>query len=358
MVSAPLKNLSAHADVTPVVSAPIACPVCESIGAKELVFHVTKEEAAQHFVLAQGDTERNSRLSELIGSLWNGPNCDVVRCGDCDLVFAWPFVAGNGEFYNLAYPNAAHPRTKWEYDKTVSALERMNASGGKVLEVGSAFGYFLEKISPRFFQPESIVATEYHDVPRQALAERGYQVFDCDIRSQPFDQFEGTFKFIFMFQVLEHMDDMQRLINRISRLAAPDADLFIAVPEPAGIDYWERHGGALDMPPNHISRWSEQAFKAFAKRIGFEIVEFQNEKITFTAFIKADIGSSYLRRAQRGGSIANHVRSLPRSRTRKLAELSLALAAAPSRAPIWFATARDRKEFPGGSIWVHLQRKR
>lgn len=346
MVSMPLKGFGA------------VCPVCESPNPKQLVFSVTNEEAAQHFVIAEGERDRNAKLAELIEALWHGSTCDVVRCSNCDLVFASPFVAGNGEFYNLAYPNAAHPRNKWEYDRTVSALEQMNADGGNALEIGAAFGYFLEKVSPRFIRPESVVATEYHDVPRSALVTQGYQAFDCDIRSHPFDQFEGAFSFLFMFQVLEHMDDMPGLIDRIGRLAAPHADLFIAVPEPAGIEYWERNGGALDMPPNHISRWSEQAFKAFAKRIDFEIVEFAKENIGLSAFIKADIGSSYLRRAQRPGSIANLVRSLPRSRTRKLLELAIALSAAPSRVPIWFAALRDRTELPGGSIWVHLRRRR
>jgi hypothetical protein len=217
-------------------------------------------------VLAQGDKDRHDKLVDLIGTLWNASSCDVVECAECDLNFAWPFVAGDGEFYNLAYPHAYYPKTKWEYTAIVAALEGMKNPMGKVLEIGSGFGYFLEQICPRFFAREDAVATEYNDVAVSRLCERGCTVLNGDIRTPAFSEFARTFNFIFMFQVLEHMDNLDELTQRLTFVAADRADLFIAVPNPIRIEFNEHHDSLRDMPPNHISRWSTGAFAALGKK--------------------------------------------------------------------------------------------
>jgi SAM-dependent methyltransferase len=320
------------------------------------MFVVNEHQAAQHFVLAEGDGARHDMLARHIRSLWNESSCEVLECAACQLGFASPFVAGDGEFYNLAYPHSDYPKAKWEFSTTVTALEKLNRGNGHILEIGSGFGYFLDHVCPRFFDRSDVVAVEYNDVASQRLRDQGYMVVQQDVRTAGFDRFEHAFDSIFMFQVLEHMDKLDELAKRLHFLTSNRANLFIAVPNPIRIRFNEQHGSLLDMPPNHISRWNRRSLTAFAARAGFEMVEFQEEPMAWTAFAKQDLVYSYMRRSQRPGSLENRLRSQGRSGIRRIQEAALALAGGPSRLPAWVAAATSNGRL-GGSIWAHLRRK-
>jgi hypothetical protein len=66
-------------------------------------------EAAQHFVLAEEYPHRHAELRDHITGLWSHKDCRMYVCRQCALTYAWPFAAGDGRFYNLAYPYSAYP---------------------------------------------------------------------------------------------------------------------------------------------------------------------------------------------------------------------------------------------------------
>lgn len=334
----------------------IACPACQSHEAKAVRFIVTAAVAAQHFVLREGDHARHAKLVSNISTLWRGNECAVIQCGDCGLAFSSPFVAGDSEFYKLAYPRPNYPTEKWEYQTTVEALAKLDTDGKLVLEVGAGFGHFLETICPQYINPANVLAVEYNETARRRLAFHGYKVSQHDIRSSAFDTIDQPFDYIFMFQVLEHLDSLDMLVERLRLITTQGAHVFIAVPNPLRIDFNERHKSVLDMPPNHISRWSEKAIGALWGSRGFEVVQMRLEPFTWKEFIKQDLVYSHLRRSQRAGSVANRVRSRQSTTLRRMAEAGLTLLFAPARLRVWAEAASARKSL-GGSMWVQLRRK-
>ena len=79
-----------------------------------------------------------------------------------------------------------------------------------------------------------------------------------------------------MFQVIEHMDDLSNLARRLGELARPGARVFMAVPNPQGIAFSESHSSLRVMPPNqpnHLSGWTEVAFRALAARAGWTLLD-------------------------------------------------------------------------------------
>ena len=333
------------------------CPVCGSGSiSKGGRFATTANEAAQHFVLAEADGARHAALTAHIASLWSGSQCEMMGCGNCGLGFAYPFVAGDAEFYNLAYPYSDYPRDKWEFALTVKALETLNTAGRRGLEIGSGFGYFLKNISPRFFPADHLVAIEYNDVAGKRLTEAGFKVVNRDIRSNAFSDPIFTFDFVFMFQVLEHMDNLGSLTERLRRITSKGAHIFIAVPNPARIRFNECNDSLVDMPPNHISLWTKEAFEQFGAQLGCSVIDFQIEPMSWLKLIRQDLLYSYMRRAQKAGSLANRLRSKPRSRLRRIAEAVLAIAAMPSRTTCWIGALKSSERL-GGSIWVHLHKR-
>jgi hypothetical protein len=330
-----------------------SCPVCHS-DSTTLLGEVSSAEAAQHFVLREADPERYLALDALIARLWRATRCELRRCGACGFGFAWPYVAGDGRFYNLAYPSVGYPSAKWEYARTLEALRPLATQDMMALEIGSGFGLFLDKICPRFVKPGNVVAVEYNETSRAALARKGYQAMAVDVRHAEFLRFRSRFNLIFMFQVLEHMDELDALMERLKFLAAPDCHIFIGVPNSRRIAFNEQNGGLLDMPPNHIGRWTPRALEIIAQRLGLVMTASEVEPVELATFVKGDLYFAYLRRAQVAGSIANQVRSLPRNRARTLLEMAVIAASAPSRLTAWWAGYRQVHEL-GDTLWVHLR---
>ena len=331
-----------------------ACPACHAKCDDEPLRAFGHREAAQHFVLAEEFPERHAQLAEHIRQLWGGSRCELLACKGCGLQFAWPFVAGGGEFYNLAYPHSDYPTQRWEFEQTVTALQRQPLGPGKVIEIGSGFGHFLCQISPRLVATRDVIAIEYNDRARQQLQALGFTAHAQDVRSAALAAYRGQVVALFMFQVLEHMDGLDRLLQRVGELLRPGAQIFIAVPNIRRIDYNETQGALLDMPPNHISRWTRGAFEAMACRQGWELLDLRTEPMSWRGFIKRDLVYSHMRRAQRSGSLANRVRAHRRTPLRLAAEGALASLAAPSRALRW-ALAASRGVALGESVWVHLR---
>jgi SAM-dependent methyltransferase len=334
----------------------IRCPVCRSEASGAQLFSVDASQAAQHFVIREGDEARHDKLRDRIRALWEKDTCEIRTCRECDFVFALPNIAGDGEFYNLAYPDIGYPRSKWEFTKTVNGLEKCSTRNARVLEIGSGFGYFLDLVCPRFFGHCDVVSMEYNQEAGRRLIDRGYSVFQKDIRDPEFVKFRQQFDFVFMFQVLEHMDRPEAVFERLALVTKEHAHVYIAVPNPARIAFNQQHRSLLDMPPNHIGRWSVKAFEAICSDHGFDVLEWDEEKFSPVEFISQDLKYSHLRRAQRCKSLANRVRSGPRNAFRRFAEATLALLYAPTRFFVWSEALRNRDHL-GGSFWVHLQRR-
>jgi SAM-dependent methyltransferase len=322
------------------------CPACKS-GSSSVHRVISSEEAAQHFVLAEEDRNRHARLRSHIEGLWQQSRCEIRSCGDCGMYFALPFVGGDKTFYNLAYSGAGYPATRWEYDRTLQAING-NASGWRVLEIGAGAGRFLDRLG---IPPENITALEYNDAGRSIMESKGYKAIAADVRELALEPFDA----IFMFQVLEHMDRIDELMASVARLSRKH--VFVSVPNLHRTAFYETTGSLLDMPPNHIGRWTRLAFEAAWGRHGFRVLDMEVEPTNLVEFVRTDILYKTLRRAQTHGTAANRVRSLPRGLPRRILEVALVAFCAPSRVTAWAkAIERFHGVGLGRAAWVHLTR--
>lgn len=327
------------------------CPACQSTTVTKL-WHASSAEAAQHFVLREADRDRHERLRRHVETLWQGEQCAVMECGSCGLGFAWPFVSGDAAFYDLAYGSTTYPAKRWEFERTKASLRQIPMAG-RVLEIGAGTGAFLDMLTPPL--PRSaIVAAEYNEESRRALREKGYHAISADLRSPSFDP--GPFDVVFMFHVLEHMDRLAAVFDKLRTITAEGAHLFIAVPNPLRIRFNERCHALRDMPPNHISAWTPAAFQSVVEPHGFAIIEIERERCSLTSLAQEDAISRYLRWSQKPGSLANRLRSMSRSRARRWAEFALIAGVAPMRLGIWASAAQSLGEL-GVSLWLHLRKE-
>src|SRR5262245_35977708 len=286
------------------------CPVC-SFHEGLILYSVDSEQAAQHFVLKEVQPDRHQMLRSHIESLWGQPSCDVVRCVDCDFCFADPFVAGDGEFYDLAYQRSGYPKWKWEYQRTLEALVDLNQRGRleqvRLLEIGAGNGAFIRGVTPKLISKKNVLCTEYSEFGRNAIVEYGVQCVDRDVRELAADESGGAFDIICMFQVLEHFDRIDELFAQLSSLASESAHLFIAVPNSRWIEFNELHGSLLDMPPNHVGSWNRKSFEKIAHRHEWNVADYdvqhegRKNKSRLYAFHR------YGRKSQDSRTLANRI---------------------------------------------------
>jgi SAM-dependent methyltransferase len=231
-------------------------------------------------------------------------------------------------------------------------MEESNFRGSRVLEVGAGLGHFLDKIMDRHVPRSGIAALEFSTTGIETLRRKGYLALQEDIRTA---DVEPGFDAIFLFQVVEHMDGLDELFRRLSDLLAPRGRVFISVPHGKNADFFKKSGWLLEMPPNHIGLWSRPAFAIIGPRHNLEVREIDLEPFSLRGFVKQDIGSSYLRRTQKAGTLANWARSKRTGRNGKLIGVACAAAMAPLRIPVWIQAAKGGEQMCG-SFWVEFRK--
>lgn len=343
-----LRSLMSFYDLSP-REAP--CPACRHEASRHL-WDVTAAQAAQHYVLRAREPERHAKLAAQIEKLWGQGTCEVLQCGKCGFCFAHPFKAGDAEFYGLAYDRAqpdSYPQWKWEFEVTLEELRRRAKPEHRLLELGAGDGAFLRRVR-ELIPPENLLATEFSEYGRGQIEGLGVECLPQDVRDLDLDARTGDFDYVCLFQVLEHLDGLDDLFAAFHKLLKPGGRLYIGVPDGRRIEFHERSGGLLDMPPNHVGRWSRSAFEAIGPRHGFRLEDWKVGDTTSTDAAKLLIKYRYLRQAQLEGSFASRVGAI-RSRPARRAMQVLAVgAAALTGLP---AVLRSLRE-PGKVQWAHM----
>ncbi|MCP3370663.1 class I SAM-dependent methyltransferase [Bradyrhizobium cajani] len=330
------------------------CPACGNASTAKL-FEVTADQASRSFVNPRQYPDRSRKLTGHLSLLWGRDTCDIRKCPDCGFGFADPFVAGGAEFYNLAAPHPSYPAMKWEYARTIEELRGLSTAGKTAIDVGAGFGYFLDLIKDNCFHASDIYAVDYNETAQLALQSKGYKTFSGDLREDDFIPMRGAFDIIFMFQVFEHMDRVDDVFARLKYLLKAQGSVFIAVPNEIRTYYMECHESLIDMPPNHIGRWTKEAFDSICRRHGLRLSICEREPFKLLKFLREDIVDSFLRRAEKPGSFCEFVRGLPRSKAQRIGQAVIALALSPLRLPAWTYAVGNRSTL-GSALWVKIDK--
>jgi len=333
------------------------CPTC--LGeCGHVLYTVDSEQAAQHYVLRELDPERNLALKAHIEHLWGQRSCDIVRCANCGFCFADPYVGGDAPFYDLAHDPSSYPGWKWEFGRTLNALVELRAEGKLrdflLLEIGAGDGAFIKRIAPALTPKQNVLCTEYSAYGIDAVQEYGVDCRSQDVRVFPPEEYAGRFGVICMFQVLEHLDRLDELFNRLNFLSTNGAHLFIAVPNERRVEFNELHGSLLDMPPNHIGRWNRESFKFIAQRHGWGVVKHEVEVESPKRRLAKHVIYRYVRKRQDRHTLANRVERVRWPLARRILKASAVGLYASGSLPEIYTLLKA--PMLGDSQWVHLQK--
>lgn len=303
-----------------------SCPVCGCAESTQR-FEVSARQAAYHFVVREADPDRFARLESHLRHLWGRETCRVAECKNCKFCYADPFVAGDATFYTLAYDRRGYPKWKWEYEVTLGEIRQISGRSRvedlTLLEVGAGDGAFIKSVCPSIIKPENVLCTEYSDYGIRSIEKLGVRCLPRDVREIRGEAYRGRFSLVCLFQIVEHMDRLDELFSHLQWLTGHDAAVFISVPNENLIHFYEKNGGLLDMPPNHVGRWNKRVFELMAGRNGWRVQRHEVGPRYFVHLFKRVATYRYLRRRQYSETLSNRIAAIRRPPLRRLFEIGI-----------------------------------
>ena len=181
-----------------------------------------------------------------------------------------PQLAANNEGYDDAYFAELYRLEAGNYwfrarnALLAWALRKYFAQARDFLEIGCGTGYVLAGVAAA--RPDlKISASEISSrgLPFAAARVPQAQLFQMDARAIPFD---GHFDIIGMFDVLEHIEEDERVLMQAHRALRPGGGLMLTVPQHRFL--WSRY----DEHAHHVRRYTAAEIAEKVTRAGFRIV--------------------------------------------------------------------------------------
>jgi 2-polyprenyl-3-methyl-5-hydroxy-6-metoxy-1,4-benzoquinol methylase len=195
---------------------------------------------------------------------------DLNVCGSCGLRWYSPLATGDEPFYESLQKNS------WYYqdDKPEYEFAKLHISeGSTVLEVGcgkGAFSGFLQK-NIRYR------GLEFNQAAVEKALAAGLDVEAASLSKEATERQE-FYDVVCHFQVLEHVSDPKRFLSECTKALSPGGKMIIAVPsEDSFLSLVEN--GWLNMPPHHLTRWTDEALTSALTNVGLDIKEIWHEPV-------------------------------------------------------------------------------
>lgn len=213
-------------------------------------------------------------------NLWTGMGIDVneeltephlmlYNCSRCTLLFFDPCLAGGNKFYS-ALGNFdwyyLHPG-KTEYDYVQKYVKENSA----ILDVGAGRGVLFTKIEKKVDYQGLELSTKAVELAQNS----NINVIQEDLIVHA-ERNQSKYDIVCLFQVLEHLTELDDFINSVFLTLKPGGLFVIAVPNNTGfVSYTPNY--TFNLPPHHSILWTESSLRYLASKYKFEVVEVHKE---------------------------------------------------------------------------------
>lgn len=234
------------------------CPACQADDT-EAVESVDREDLIRSY--------RHKGID--VSAYLHGSRLTLHRCRHCELGFFDPACVGDGSFYEqLQTQEWYYQDDKPEYAYAAKQVPE-NCS---ILEVGCGKGAF------RTWLSESVrySGLEFNDEAVQKARAAGLNVWKQPIEAHAN---EGQrYDVVCAFQVLEHVEHPRQFVHACVQALKPSGTLMIAVPAQDSF-LAIAPNSPLNMPPHHVTRWTDRALTSLAHREGFSKAHIWHEPV-------------------------------------------------------------------------------
>lgn len=203
------------------------------------------------------------------------------RCKGCQTLFV-ELKMGHGvvhEHYNEAYYESeslvekgrrGYPSYRASYTTLTDgfhkklAFVRKYVPGGRLLDAGAAYGFFL-KVAEPYFEGEGIDVSDFAAMIAQREFNAQVKVGDIESVDTP----DGSFDVVVMWDIIEHTIRPVKALTEVARILKPGGYLFVStddvanwLPKTLGKHWWSL--GA----PMHLCHFSKQGLTIACERAG------------------------------------------------------------------------------------------
>jgi SAM-dependent methyltransferase len=239
------------------------CPVCESADV-ELIDQITPQ--------ALIDAYRTSGLVQRTTHLFTDLAQPVMLCGcrSCSLKWYAHGPAGDAAFYeDLQRHDWYYQNDKPEHVYAGSCL----GVAPRVLEVGCGGGAFARHM------PDGATyrGLEFNQLAVQTARAAGLDVEVRGLEQEAQSQ-AGVYDVVCHFQVLEHVTDPAGFMRLCAQALKPGGRMIVAVPAEDSF-YGLAESVFLNMPPHHLTRWTDRALATVFRQAGVEPTHFWHEPV-------------------------------------------------------------------------------
>ena len=207
----------------------------------------------------------------------------VVKCLDCGHVFAKLDIS-NEELKNLyksdyfdtdEYHNykAEVVPIKKNFQRLLKVLKRYtkNPENKILVEVGSAYGYFVEDAQSVF---KKVIGTEIAKEPADyARKTLGLDVRNLDILDWNFDN--QKIDVVCLWDVIEHLYSPNKYLNKISSNLGMGSLIALTTPDIGSlVAKFRKENWRQIHPPTHIHYFNKETITSILKLNGFEVIHY------------------------------------------------------------------------------------
>lgn len=205
----------------------------------------------------------------------------IVKCANCGFVYVNPRVENkqlasiyqhsyfkNKDYGYVGYEQEKRLRVK-NFERWLKDAKEYISAGNPIssLDVGCAAGYCLEVMNAKGWKAKGL---ELDEEMCADLQQKGYDVLRSSIEDF---QTENKFSVITLFDVIEHIPNIDVAFSKLNSLLSPDGVIIMVTPDHDSLQRkllgkrWFQY-----KPIEHIQYFNEDSLKVFAERSGLQII--------------------------------------------------------------------------------------
>ena len=236
-----------------------------------------------------------------VSRFFTSENIYLYKDRDTGYRFYFPEdIAGDGKFYEaLQQRNEEGYYHTWKFENQL-AFDLLNVND-KVLDIGCGTGNFLSRVQQK---TNTVFGLELNKEAVNECIKKGLTVTQELIEEHSENHIE-YYDVVCMFQVLEHIYNVNSFLNHSIKVLKPGGKLIIGVPnsDPYFLSF-DKYS-TLNLPPHHMGLWNKKVFEKMASYFNLKIIKLEYDTISIKA--AAYIHAKYL----------SGVKSLPAHHTKK-----------------------------------------
>ena len=197
---------------------------------------------------------------------------ELLRCSSCSLRFFQPnSVGGSPKLYErLGKLDWYYMRSKWEHDVAMEDLKECKNG----IEAGCAFGDFVARVTKERGIPFEGCEQNPHAV--QTARNKGLSVHLEDLENLASLR-PSAYDAVCAFQVLEHVTRPGSFLRAACALLCPGGKLILGLPN--ANSFLKYQFNLLDLPPHHMSRWTDETLTRLQQRFPLKIARITYEPL-------------------------------------------------------------------------------